>query len=117
MEKRELICINCPLGCAVTALMDGGEVISVEGNTCKRGETYARQELTAPTRMVTTTVKLSGGGMLPVRSAVPVPKKSVREVVYALKDRVVSRPVTAGDIVLENAAGTGVNIIASKTMR
>ena len=115
METRELICINCPLGCSVTAQMENGEVISVEGNTCKRGETYARQELTAPARMVTTTVRLADGGMLPVRTASPVPKKSVRAVVWALKDKVADRPVRTGDVILEDAAGTGVNVIASKS--
>ena len=117
MEKKELICINCPLGCAITAQLENGEVVSVEGYTCKRGETYAKQELTAPTRMVTTTVKLSGGGMLPVRTASPVPKRSVRSVVYALKGIVAGRPAAVGDVILENAAGTGIDIIAAKTVK
>ena len=56
MEKRELICIGCPLGCPVTVTMEAGEVIKVEGNTCKRGDDYARKEVTNPTRIVTSTV-------------------------------------------------------------
>ena len=36
MERKELICIGCPLGCNLTVEMDGVQVISVSGNTCKR---------------------------------------------------------------------------------
>ena len=57
MEKRDLICINCPLGCMLTVEMDGKEVVSVSGNTCPRGEAYAKKEVTNPTRIVTSTVK------------------------------------------------------------
>ena len=46
MEKRELTCIGCPLGCAVTVEMEGGEILKITGNTCKRGEEYARKEVT-----------------------------------------------------------------------
>ena len=41
MERKELICIGCPLGCNLTVEMDGGQVVSVNGNTCKRGENAA----------------------------------------------------------------------------
>ena len=61
MERRELICIGCPLGCALTVSMEGAEVVSVTGNTCKRGDVYARKEVTNPTRIVTSTVKVSNG--------------------------------------------------------
>ena len=57
MEKRELICIGCPMGCPLTVTLDGGAVVTVQGNTCPRGDAYARREVTAPTRIVTTTVR------------------------------------------------------------
>ena len=61
MEKRELICIGCPMGCPLTVEMNGKEVVSVSGNTCKRGATYAEKEVTNPTRIVTSTVRVLGG--------------------------------------------------------
>ena len=57
MEERKLICIGCPMGCPLTVEIDGGEVVSVTGNTCKRGDVYARKEVTNPTRIVTSTVR------------------------------------------------------------
>ena len=56
MEERHLICIGCPVGCALTVKTEQGAVISVEGNTCKRGREYGEKEVTAPARTVTTTV-------------------------------------------------------------
>ena len=92
MEKRELTCINCPMGCQLTVTLDGGAVTKVEGQTCPRGEAYARTEVTAPVRTVTTTVHITGGRapMLSVKTAAPVPKSAVPQVLRALKT------VTAG---------------------
>ena len=56
MEEKNLICIGCPMGCPLTVKMEHGEVVSVTGNTCKRGDIYARKEVTNPTRIVTSTV-------------------------------------------------------------
>ena len=61
METRNLTCIGCPLGCAITVTMDGGNVVSITGNTCKRGSDYAAKEVTHPTRIVTSTVCVRGG--------------------------------------------------------
>ena len=63
MEERKLTCIGCPMGCPLTVVMNGKEVISVTGNTCKRGDVYARKEVTDPTRIVTSTVRVSGGSI------------------------------------------------------
>ena len=57
MEERKLTCIGCPMGCPLTVVMNGEEVVSVTGNTCKRGDVYARKEVTNPTRIVTSTVR------------------------------------------------------------
>ena len=116
METRELICINCPLGCALTVTLENGEVTRVTGNTCPRGEAYARKECTNPTRIVTTTVRVEGGRLpvVSVKTASDIPKGKIADCVRALKDVKVKAPAHIGDVILENAAGTGVNIIATK---
>ncbi len=115
MEKRELICIGCPLGCMLTVEMNGPEVVSVTGNTCKRGKVYAQKEVTAPTRIVTSTVKVSGGdrNLVSCKTKNDIPKGKIFEVVRALKEIVVPAPVYIGDVLLEDAAGTGVEIVAT----
>jgi len=116
MEKRELICIGCPLGCQVTVTMEGAEVLAVEGNTCKRGDVYARKEVTNPTRIVTSTVRVEGGtvDMVSVKTKEDVPKSKIFECVKELKDVTVKAPVHIGDVILRNVAGTGVDIVATK---
>lgn len=116
MEKRELICIGCPMGCPVTVELDGGEIASVTGYTCKRGDVYARKEVTNPTRIVTSTVKVAGGAadMVSVKTRDDVPKGKIFECVQALKGVTIQAPVHIGDVVVANVAGTGVDIIATK---
>lgn len=85
MSIRELTCIGCPMGCQLTAVMDGSRVTEVTGNTCPRGDAYARKECTHPARTVTGTVRVTGG-LLPVvsvRTAGEVPKEKVLDVARA----------------------------------
>ncbi len=119
MEEKNLICINCPLGCMLTVAMDGKKIVSVAGNTCRRGDTYARKELTNPTRIVTSTVRVLGGSesMVSVKTKEDIPKGKVLECVRALKDVVLPAPVKVGDVILEDAAGTGVSIVATKNVQ
>ncbi len=115
MEKRELTCIGCPLGCPVTVSMEGGQVLKVEGNTCRRGDDYARKEVTNPTRIVTSTVTVEGGKdvTVPVKTRTDVPKGKIFDCIKALKGVAVKAPVRIGDVIVANAADTGVYFIAT----
>ena len=118
MEIRNLTCISCPMGCPITVEMEGEEIISVTGNTCKRGEVYARKEVTNPTRIVTSTVKVRGGAadMVSVKTKEDIPKGKIFECARALKGVEIEAPVHIGDVVVQNAAGTGVDIVATKNV-
>ena len=118
MNTVNLICIGCPLGCPLTVEMEGSEVKAVSGNTCPRGDAYARKEMTNPTRIVTSTVRVAGGrlAMVSVKTASDIPKGKIFDCVKALKDVEVKAPVKIGDVIMENVAGTGVNIIATKNV-
>ena len=116
---RELTCIGCPMGCPLTVTMEAGEVISVTGNTCKRGDIYARKEVTNPTRIVTSTVRVTGGDadMVSVKTKEDIPKGKIFEIVAALRQVTAHAPVKIGDVLLTNAAGTGVDIVATKNVQ
>ena len=118
MEVKNLTCISCPMGCQITVEMDGGEVVSVTGNTCKRGDVYARKEVTNPTRIVTSTVKVSGGkaDMVSVKTKEDIPKGKIFDCVRALKGLEVKAPVRIGDVIVADVAGTGVDIVATKNI-
>jgi CxxC motif-containing protein len=116
MSTRELTCIGCPMGCALVVELEGKEVISVKGNSCKIGEDYGKKECTNPTRVVTSSVLVSGGEseILSVKTERDIPKDMIYDCVRALKNVVVKAPIYIGDVVLENVLDTGVNIIATK---
>ena len=115
MKRRELICIGCPMGCPIVVEMEDGKVLSVTGNTCPRGESYARKEVTNPTRIVTTTVRVDGGKvpMINVKTEQNIPKDKIFECIAALRGVTMKAPIHIGDIILENVADTGVNIVAA----
>ena len=115
MDRRILTCIGCPLGCTLTAEeRETGWEIS--GYTCKRGLDYARKELTAPERTVTSTVRVSGGRVkvTSVRTASDVPKEAIFRCMEAINAIVAPAPIAIGDVLCENLAGTGVALIATK---
>lgn len=116
MTKREMVCVSCPIGCALTVeLDDNNEVISVSGNTCKRGDSYARQECTHPERMLTSTVKVEGGRLpvVPVKSAKPIPKEMLFDCMKEINKVTLKAPVNIGDKVIENILGIGIDIVAT----
>ncbi len=118
METKNLTCINCPLGCALTMEMNGETILHVTGNTCKRGEVYARREVTAPVRMVTSTVRVIGGNLpvLSVKTREAIPRERIFACVRELKKISLQAPVHIGDVVLEDAAGTGIDIVATRNV-
>ena len=116
MSVRELTCIGCPLGCALTVTLENDEVVSVTGNTCKRGDDYARKEVTHPTRIVTSTVLVEGGEipMVSVKTQNDIPKEKIMDIMKEINALRVKAPVHIGDVLLEHICGTGVNLIATK---
>ena len=111
---REMTCIICPMGCRLTCETDGDR-ITVSGNTCKRGEKYAIQEMTCPMRTVTSLIAVDGASLplCPVKTAQQVPKAKIGEVLTALRAARVQAPVKLGDVLIADVAGTGVDIVAT----
>ena len=120
MEIRELTCIGCPLGCQITVTLEGTEIRDVTGFTCKRGEQYARKEVTNPTRIVTSSVPVTGSRTgaktVSCKTAQDIPKPKIMEVARCLKRVTAAAPVRIGDVLVEDAAGTGVPVIATRNV-
>jgi CxxC motif-containing protein len=117
-ETTKLICITCPVGCALDVTHDGETILNVDGNTCNRGIDYAKQELTDPRRMVTTTVRVKGGlhPLLPVYTSAPIPKPRVFDLLREIRQVEVEAPVKMGQVILSNVVETDVNVLASRDM-
>lgn len=116
METKELICIGCPMGCRLTVTIEDGQEMTVTGNTCPRGDAYARKELTNPTRIVTSSVPVVGGVLPAVscKTKQDIPKTAIFDCMKALKNVTVEAPVQIGDVLLENVAAIGVDVIATR---
>ena len=112
----ELICIVCPRGCHLKVDEENG--YAVTGNTCKRGEEYGKKELTNPTRVVPSTVKIKGGihRRLPVKTSKPIPKNLIFKAMKLLDTVEVTSPVKRGDVVYKDILGTGIDFIATRDM-
>ncbi len=113
--KKELICICCPTGCAVTVECEGNEVLTVAGNRCEKGRAYAAQEAVAPVRVLTGLMRAEGCERpFAVRTDRPVPKERTRDCARALKGVRPPLPVRLGDVVLKNVCGTGADVVAAQ---
>ncbi len=117
-QSKELICIGCPMGCMLTAELENGEVIKVTGNTCPRGDAYARKELTSPTRIVTSIARVEGGELpvVSVKTAQDIPKGKIKDCIAEIKKAALRAPVRIGDVAVKNVADTGVDVIATKNI-
>ena len=119
--NKELTCIVCPNGCDlhITYSQDAQGKITVEavtGNLCKRGEEYARQELTDPKRTIASSVLVKGGDLplVSVRTDKAIPKARIFDVMAEIRKCTVEAPVTAGTVLIPNVLGLGADIIATK---
>lgn len=112
--KRELTCICCPMGCKITAELNGGQIVSISGNTCKRGEEYAKNECTNPLRTVTSTVMTKNGVPLPVKTDRAIPKDKIFECMKIINGATAVTPVKTGDVIVKDVFGG--NIVATADM-
>jgi len=118
MESKEIICIVCPMGCKIQALISDQKLAQIKNAICKRGEEFAREEIENPARTLTSTVKLTHAALprLPVRTASPVPKIQMQACIQAINAIVMQAPVHSGDLILKNIAETGVALIATRSV-
>ena len=113
---KDITCINCPLGCLLNINLEEESKVNVSGALCKKGDLYAKAEISNPTRMVTSTipVKKSGLKMVSVKTQAPIPKDKIFECLKSLINVEAQAPVKIGDIIIKNVCGTGVDIIATR---
>ena len=117
-EKINLVCIVCPVGCQLEVTKNGEE-ITVTGNACKRGPEYAKNEITNPTRILTTTVSVKNAkfNRIPVKTKGEIPKGMIFDAMKIINKVVLNAPVKVGDIVIENILDTGVDVVAARSLK
>ena len=116
MNRRDFVCIVCPRGCSLSIDLD---TLEVTGNSCKRGEVYAKNEVTNPTRTITTSVRVTNrkDTLVSVKTTNPVPKGKIMEVMKVINKVGVKAPTHIGDIVIKDVLGLeGVDIVITKNI-
>ena len=114
--ERELICIMCPNGCHLKV----DDALNVTGAKCPRGVAYGKAEVSHPTRVLTTTVKIKGGDILkvcPVKSKEPIPKEKLFEAMEEVNKLCVSLPIKMNQVIVEDLLGTGIPLIATREIK
>jgi CxxC motif-containing protein len=116
--RANITCIMCPLGCNMRVQAEGKEVISVQGNKCKKGISHAEQEMFSPSRILTTTIRTENAEtpLLPVRSNREIPKESLMECMRHISDYIINGPVRLGDAVIKDILGLGADMIACRSL-
>lgn len=116
MKVIKLTCINCPLGCPLEVRQENNEYI-VTGNSCIRGKKYALEEISNPTRILTTTVRVKNGmQMLSVKSNEGIDKDKVFDCIDVLRDVEVIAPIRINEVIVKNILNSGIDIIATKSI-
>ena len=114
---RQLTCIVCPMGCSLNVKIEDGKVISVSGNTCPRGDAYARNELTNPVRTVTSTVRAGDGRTVSVKTNKSIPKDKIFECMKEINSVKISLPITVGDVIIKGVCGTDADVVATSEIK
>ncbi len=114
----QLICIGCPVGCLITAKKEQDGSFSITGNSCPKGETYARNEMTAPQRSITSLIQVTGGTgrVIPVKTNGEVPKGKIKDCMKEIRGCVAKAPIGVGDVLIQNVADTGISVVATGNM-
>ena len=116
-----MTCILCPTGCVLTVEWTAAAeptVVTVRGERCMKGRDYAIEEITRPIRTLTTTVLVTRGvrPLTSVKTAEPIPRKSIAQALRELKILAIPAPVYIGQLVMEDVAGTGISVVATRNM-
>ena len=118
MVKKKITCIVCPIGCKIIIETKGKNFKVLEGNKCKKGIEYSKNEALNPKRNLTSSILVVGGEwpLVSVRSSKPIPKDKIFDILKEIKKISVEAPIMIGQKIIENVAGTNISIIATKTI-
>jgi CxxC motif-containing protein len=115
---KEYTCIICPNGCSITANTEHGELLSLTGYDCPRGQEYVRQEISNPQRNIASSILLKGGALplASVRLSGPISKDKIFDVMAVIKEIHLTAPVAIGQVAVKNILGLGNDVIITKNV-
>jgi CxxC motif-containing protein len=119
MSEKEITCIVCPIGCKILVRTDGSNFELLDGNKCKQGIDYAKSEALDPRRVLTSSVLVENGEwpLVSIKTSEPVPKDKIFEILQEIKNTKTNAPIKSGQMIIKNVADTGINVVATKSIK
>ena len=116
-EIDRLTCILCPVGCELEVRRpDRG--LDVRGNQCEKGIEFATEEVLYPKRNLATSVPVKGSvtRLVSVRLSDRVPREMIFPILREIEGLRPETPVRRGQVLIADVLGTGVDVIATRTV-
>ena len=113
-----LTCVLCPVGCELEVRKDEAGELDVQGNQCDKGLPFAVEEILHPKRNLATSVPVRGteAKMVSVRLSDRVPREMIFPVLAEIAKLRPGVPVRRGQVLITDVLGTGVDVIATRTV-
>jgi len=113
-----LTCVLCPVGCELEVRRDGSTEVEVSGNQCDKGIPFAVEEVLRPRRNLATSIPVRGTAskMVSVRLSGPVPREMIFPILAEIARLRPDAPVRRGQVLIADVLGTGVDVIATRTV-
>ncbi len=110
-------CIVCPMGCPLTLDDSDRQNVTVTGQKCPRGKSYAIEEHSDPKRVITTTVQSNSPAhpRIPVKTDRAIQKQYIGELLQHLDDLEITLPVKCGDVLVSDFRNTGVRVLVARS--
>jgi len=113
-----LTCVLCPVGCELEVKRDGSTKVEVSGNQCDKGIPFAVEEVLHPRRNLATSIPVRGTAskMVSVRLSRPVPREMIFPILAEIARLRPEVPVRRGQVLIAGVLGTGIDVIATRTV-
>ncbi len=113
-----LTCVLCPVGCELEVRKDGDGELDVQGNQCDKGVPFAVEEILRPKRNLATSVPIrnTAAKMVSVRLSDRVPREMIFPILAEIAKLRPEVPVRRGQVLITDVLGTGVDVIATRTV-
>ena len=106
-DKNTITCILCPNSCEIDENLKGGK--------CPKGAEYALEEMRAPKRILTSSIKIENeDALVSVRTKTPLPKEMIPEAINKLRQMTVTPPIKCGDLICSDFMLRGIDLIATR---
>jgi CxxC motif-containing protein len=115
--RDRLTCVLCPVGCELE-VCSTERGLDVQGNQCEKGIDFATEEVLYPKRNLATSIPVKGSAtrLVSVRLSDRVPREKIFPILKEIAKLRPEAPVKRGQVLIPDVLGSGVDVIATRTV-